>query len=69
MYSNTPISEILVRVAQLRQIIQIIRIALPHDGRKISADIKQRALELLEKGWEMEEVTEALGVSSRSVDR
>lgn len=37
--------------------------------RKISADMKQCVLELLEKGWEMEEVTESLGVSSRSVNR
>ncbi|KIK79070.1 hypothetical protein PAXRUDRAFT_834275 [Paxillus rubicundulus Ve08.2h10] len=36
--------------------------------RKISTDMKQCALELLEMGWEMEEVTEALGMSSRSID-
>ncbi|KAF9242508.1 hypothetical protein BU15DRAFT_86728 [Melanogaster broomeanus] len=37
--------------------------------RKISTDMKQRALELLEMGWEMDEVTDALGMSSRSVNR
>ncbi|KAF9227577.1 hypothetical protein BS17DRAFT_773972 [Gyrodon lividus] len=29
--------------------------------------MKQRALELLEMGWEMDEVTDTLGMSSRSV--
>jgi transposase len=38
--------------------------------RRISNDIKERALYLLlEKGWTMERVVEALGVSSRSVSR
>ncbi|KAF9241396.1 hypothetical protein BU15DRAFT_44929 [Melanogaster broomeanus] len=37
--------------------------------RKISTDMKQRALELLEIGWEVDEVTEALGMSSRSINR
>ncbi|KIK81114.1 hypothetical protein PAXRUDRAFT_203582 [Paxillus rubicundulus Ve08.2h10] len=35
--------------------------------RKISPDMKQRALELLEQGWEMEQVIEALDVSTRSL--
>ena len=34
---------------------------------KISADMKQRALQLIDKGWELAEVAEVLGVSSKSV--
>jgi len=37
--------------------------------RKISADMKQRALQLLREGWELEDVTDALGVSSKSICR
>jgi transposase len=37
--------------------------------RKISADMKQRALQLIDEGWELEEVAEVLGVSSKSVER
>ncbi|KAF8839340.1 hypothetical protein BDN67DRAFT_970194 [Paxillus ammoniavirescens] len=36
--------------------------------RKISTDMQQHALELLKMGWEMIEVTGALGASSRSVN-
>ncbi|KIK79419.1 hypothetical protein PAXRUDRAFT_161350 [Paxillus rubicundulus Ve08.2h10] len=36
--------------------------------RKISPDMKQRALELLEQGCEMEQVIEALDVSTRSIN-
>ena len=36
---------------------------------KFSAGMKQRALELLEDGWEMDEVTEALGGSDHSINR
>ena len=35
----------------------------------ISADMKCRALQLLAEGWELEEITESLGVSNKSVDR
>jgi hypothetical protein len=36
--------------------------------RKISTDMKQHAPELLKMDWEMDEMTEALGVSSHSVN-
>jgi transposase len=34
---------------------------------KISPDMKVRALELLQEGWEMEEVVEVLNVSAKSI--
>jgi len=37
--------------------------------RKISAEMKQRALQLIDEGWELAEVAEVLGVSSASVER
>ena len=38
--------------------------------RKISNDMKERAIYLLmEAGWEMESIAEALGVSARSIER
>jgi len=37
--------------------------------RKISADMKQRALQLLDEGLEQSEVADVLGVSSKSIDR
>jgi transposase len=36
--------------------------------RKISADIKCRALQLLAEGWELGEIANVLGVSEKSVD-
>jgi len=35
----------------------------------ISADMKRRALQLLEDGWEMNEIADVLGMSSKSIDR
>jgi len=35
--------------------------------RHISPDMKKRALQLLEEGWEMSEITDALGVSTKSI--
>ena len=37
--------------------------------RHISTDMKCRALQLLDNGWELEEITEVLGISKESVDR
>ncbi|KAK0433133.1 uncharacterized protein EV420DRAFT_1243331, partial [Desarmillaria tabescens] len=37
--------------------------------RSISRDIKERALVLLRDGWELDDVVEALGVHSRSIER
>jgi transposase len=37
--------------------------------RKIGADMKQRALQLIDEGWEAAEVAEVFGVSSKSVNR
>jgi len=37
--------------------------------RQISLDMKQRALELIDKGWEAEDIAYALGVSSKSIAR
>lgn len=37
--------------------------------RQISVDMKQRALQLIGEGWEMEEVADVLGVSSKSIER
>src|SRR5882762_553533 len=37
--------------------------------RHISPDMKQRALKLLQDGWEMEEIVDVLGVSSKSIGR
>lgn len=37
--------------------------------RRISADMKQRSLVLLEDGWDLDEVVEVLGVSKRSIRR
>lgn len=38
-------------------------------NRHISVDMKCRALQLLAEGWELEEITECLGVSEKSVNR
>lgn len=35
--------------------------------RRISADIKRRALQLLEQRWEIEEIADTLGVSTKSI--
>ncbi|KAF8798408.1 hypothetical protein BYT27DRAFT_7228453 [Phlegmacium glaucopus] len=37
--------------------------------RPISADMKRRALQLLEDGWEMHDIADVLGVSPKSIDR
>jgi len=37
--------------------------------RQISPDMKKRALQLLEEGWEMSEIAAALGVSTKSIPR
>ena len=37
--------------------------------RKISADMKERALHLLTEGWELPEVADVLGVSLKSIGR
>jgi len=37
--------------------------------RPISADMKRRALQLLEDGWEMRAIAEVLGVSAKSIGR
>jgi transposase len=37
--------------------------------RQISADMKTRALQLLEDGWEKQDIADALGVSPISIDR
>ena len=38
-------------------------------NRKISHDMKQRALQLINEGWEPAEVADVLGVSSKSIER
>ena len=38
-------------------------------NRKISPDMKQRALQLIDEGWELKELAEVLGVSSKSIER
>jgi transposase len=35
----------------------------------ISADMKRRALQLLEDGWQLHEIADVLGVSPKSIDR
>ena len=37
--------------------------------RKISPDMKQRALQLIDKGWEMDDVAEVLRIASKSIRR
>jgi len=37
-------------------------------NRNISPDMKQRALQLIDEGWELAEV-DALGVSAKSIER
>jgi transposase len=37
-------------------------------NRKISPDMKQRALQLIDEGWELAEVADVLGVSSKSIE-
>jgi len=37
--------------------------------RRISSDMKLRALALLQQGWEMDKVVEALNISQRSIER
>ena len=37
--------------------------------RKISTDMKERALFLLQDGWDIEEIVEVLGISRRSISR
>jgi transposase-like protein len=37
--------------------------------RRISSDMKQRALRLVDEGWEMEDVANVLGVASKSIGR
>ena len=37
-------------------------------NRKISHDMKQRALQLINEGWEPAEVADVLGVSSKSIE-
>jgi len=37
--------------------------------RPISADMKKKALRLLEDGWEMNEIADVLGMLSKSIDR
>jgi transposase len=37
--------------------------------RNISPDMKQRALQLLDQGWEIERIADVLGVSSKSIGR
>lgn len=37
--------------------------------RKISADMKERALHLLTEGWELPEIADVLGVSFKSINR
>jgi transposase-like protein len=34
---------------------------------KISPDMKQRALQLIDKGWEMQDVADILSVASKSI--
>ena len=36
---------------------------------KISPDMKQRALQLIDEGWEMQDVTDILGLASKSIRR
>jgi transposase len=38
-------------------------------NRSISADMKKCALELAAMGWELEDVADILGVSTRSIER
>jgi transposase len=38
-------------------------------NRKISPDMKQRALQLIDEWWELAEVADVLGVSSKSIER
>jgi len=37
--------------------------------RSISADMKRRALQQLEDGWQPQEIADVLGVSPKSIDR
>jgi len=37
--------------------------------RPISADMKRRALQLLDEGWEMQQIADLLGISSKSIHR
>jgi hypothetical protein len=37
--------------------------------RKISADMKKRALQMLDEGWDVDEIVDALHVSSESIGR
>jgi transposase-like protein len=37
--------------------------------RTVSVDMKQRALQLLDSGWTIEEIVDALGVSTKSIER
>ena len=37
--------------------------------RQISSDMKKRALQLLEEGWEVSEIADAPGVSTKSIPR
>jgi transposase len=37
--------------------------------RQISSDMKKRALQLLEEGWETSEIADALGVSTKCIPR
>ena len=37
--------------------------------RLISADMKRRALQLLDEGWEIQQIADLLGISSKSIHR
>jgi transposase len=37
--------------------------------RKISQDMKERALQLLQDGWDLDDIVDALGMSGRSISR
>ena len=37
--------------------------------RQINPDMKKRALQLLEEGWELSKIADALGVSTKSIPR
>jgi transposase len=37
--------------------------------RRISPDMKQRSLQLIDEGWEMEDIANVLGVASKSIKR
>src|ERR1700728_3294428 len=52
------------RLLQSRQ-----SISDPMVYRTISSQMKQRALELLDQGWEVGDIVDALGVSSNSITR